>query len=168
MAFGKNGGYRAITLDGDIFDPKGSVMGGYNESRMFFQNAAQIQDGKKKMHALAKDLTSIKTVTEELARRENARREKEGLRAVCKRKLELMEEEEKAKEAGSFEQQIKRTKEELEAESESITHLRQQIEREELEAEGLRKATQDAASGVRFGFSHDLDGVDRRCAGQGG
>lgn len=69
MAFGKGGGHRAITLDGDMFDPRGNVTGGYNESHMFFQTASEIIEVKKKIISISKQLAATRAAAEEIAKR---------------------------------------------------------------------------------------------------
>lgn len=157
MAFKE--GYRAVTLDGDIYDPKGAVMGGFNENYHRIESFIEFQDIKQRMIEIEKSLQENSVRVDKVA---GIEREKKGLlqkKEELEHRKSLLEQEEKAKGEMSFEGQTKRINDALEQETAAIEKMNNSIKENNIELKKLEYNVQIAQNGegnIREVLRNDL------------
>ncbi len=144
MAF--RSGYRAITLDGDIYDPKGSVLGGYNESRRLIERALELADVKKQLAAAVKELETASGRAGHALEQGKRKQELMKKREELVHRKALLEQEEKANDEGELDVQAKRIVGEIESEAAAVEKLKADIKAQKGELAKL-KSTLSAAEG---------------------
>eukprot|EP01022_Parablepharisma_sp_SALTPOND_P016557 TRINITY_DN245_c0_g1_i10.p1 TRINITY_DN245_c0_g1~~TRINITY_DN245_c0_g1_i10.p1 ORF type:complete len:1283 (-),score=245.41 TRINITY_DN245_c0_g1_i10:16427-20275(-) len=140
-------GFRAVTLDGDIYDPKGSVMGGYNENYHRIETAFEFSELKRHLLAIKKELEAVSQRVEKGNNLEKNKKELLGKKEELEHRKQLLEEEEKAKDEGTLESQTKRINEEIQQEKNTIEKVAQAIKEHSNELKKLEGTVQAAQGG---------------------
>ena len=140
-------GYKTITLDGDLYDPKGSIRGGYNENRHIIEKTLEFREIKERVMKASKDLDAISQQVTKGKELEIVKSQLIAKKEELEHRKQLLEEEEKAKGEGSLESQIKFIIEQITQEKSNINKSTQEIKDYQIELDKIETTIKGSKGG---------------------